>query len=319
MQGFFSTWVHFKNRFHEILGPPVLVLLYHRVTNLPYDPQQLAVSPVNFRNHLAYLTSNYNVCRFEDNWCTHKRPNVVITFDDGYEDNLLEALPILREYNVPATVFVATDAVENRECFWWDELAALVLEGEPKEHFTLEDKEYGGRWPTSSFDEKTQLYWRLHGWMLGLDLERRKKWLMQLKSWTGLFDVNPGNYRLMSPQQVKEIAADPLITIGAHGQSHTRLSLLSPAEQKREIQLSRDKLKDWTGKSVDVFSYPFGTKRDFSTQTIDICRETGFKRVAANIHGCSRRLTNSFRTPRCLIRNWGVNAFSDYVKGCWKK
>src|SRR5689334_4536799 len=94
-QSIYSGLRRAKNRALNLVDSPVVILLYHRVTTLPADPQLLAVSPDNFRAHLKFLKENFPVVRFEDDWSEVKKPAVAITFDDGYADNALEALPIL--------------------------------------------------------------------------------------------------------------------------------------------------------------------------------------------------------------------------------
>jgi len=101
------------------------ILLYHRVDNLDNDPHQLAVSIENFEAQIKFLSENYNVIslskmvddvknkRLKDN-------SVVVTFDDGYVDNYLNALEILEKYNVPATIFVTSGKVGDNTPFEWD-------------------------------------------------------------------------------------------------------------------------------------------------------------------------------------------------------
>ena len=60
-----------------------------------------------------------------------QRPVVAITFDDGYADNLHNALPLLERYSAPATVFLATGWIDRGEPFWWDRLSAIVMSIKP--------------------------------------------------------------------------------------------------------------------------------------------------------------------------------------------
>jgi len=89
------------------------VLLYHQTTKKIHDPQLLAVSPANFRKHLKFLKRNYRIIspdEFEASINSGKAINnsVLVTFDDGYADNLSETVPILEDENTPAIFFVAT-------------------------------------------------------------------------------------------------------------------------------------------------------------------------------------------------------------------
>src|SRR5438552_16503265 len=112
-------------------GP--LILLYHRVTTLQTDPQLLAVTPENFEAQVELLQRFARPMPLADLVRAARagedlRGAVALTFDDGYADNLLQAKPILRRHNVPATVFVATAGVDNTAEFFWDELDRIFLQ-----------------------------------------------------------------------------------------------------------------------------------------------------------------------------------------------
>ena len=117
-----------KNHFLNLIDSPVIILIYHRVTDLPADPEMLAVSPDNFRLHMKFLKQQFGIVRFEEEWTNVQKPAVAITFDDGYADNVLEALPILEEIGVPATFFVSTGRIGSGREFWWDRLEGILLQ-----------------------------------------------------------------------------------------------------------------------------------------------------------------------------------------------
>ncbi len=104
----------------NLLSPPLVVLLYHRVARLAEDPCELAVAPENFRAQMKFLADHYPVLRFEDDWGVIEELSFVVTFDDGYADNLEQALPILEECRVPATFFVSSGFFGEKRFFPWD-------------------------------------------------------------------------------------------------------------------------------------------------------------------------------------------------------
>ncbi|MBR3622676.1 MAG: polysaccharide deacetylase family protein, partial [Selenomonadaceae bacterium] len=106
-------------------SPFVNVLMYHRVADNIKDPYGIAVSPKNFRKHMAYLKQNFHVLQFDKDWSDIKEASIVVTFDDGYADNFYNALPILEEYEIPATFFVSTENLDTDNLFWWDKLSLL--------------------------------------------------------------------------------------------------------------------------------------------------------------------------------------------------
>jgi peptidoglycan/xylan/chitin deacetylase (PgdA/CDA1 family) len=145
------------------LDRPTLVLIYDRVTTLQTDPQQLAVGPEHFRAQLRRLKRHYRIDRFETPATDDGRRAVVITFDDGYADNCLEALPILEEEGVPATFFVSTGTIGTDREFCWDELERLLRVGDghpPRIDLPLGEARFTA--PTASDDERIAAYDALH-------------------------------------------------------------------------------------------------------------------------------------------------------------
>jgi len=104
-----KAWQSIMSQFRH----KVIILLYHRVFKATLDPQLLCVTPENFASHMEHLRRNYIVLSLtqlqqmlvEENL---PRKAVVVTFDDGYADNLWNAKPILEMYEVPATIFITT-------------------------------------------------------------------------------------------------------------------------------------------------------------------------------------------------------------------
>jgi peptidoglycan/xylan/chitin deacetylase (PgdA/CDA1 family) len=304
-----------KNRLLNMLDLPVLVLLYHRVNSLSEDPYCLAVTPENFRSQLLFLKRNFDIVRFEEDWSGLKRPAVAITFDDGYADNLIYALPLLEEMEIPATFFVSTGFVGTAEEFWWDELGRIVLGDRPfPETFELNDSLLKKVWSTGSASERRMLFGDLHGLMLKIDAERRDNWLGQLRQWAAAKgDGNEVN-RAMTIEEIQSLANSKWVTVGAHTVSHTPLSALPVAEQQREIHESKRQLESWLGSEISVFSYPFGRRSDYTADTVKLCREAGFARAAANFPAQVHRWTDRYQIPRHTVLNWSEERFSKEVK-----
>jgi len=96
-----------------------LVLLYHRIATQDRDPWSLCVQPKHFEAHLQQLTT---LAVGLDRVIKKVPPRrfVLLTFDDGYRDNLECALPLMERYEVPGLVFVVTGPGSS---FWWEHLA----------------------------------------------------------------------------------------------------------------------------------------------------------------------------------------------------
>lgn len=303
------------NRFLNRLDPPVLILLYHRVTTLAADPQQLAVSPENFRDQMRHLRDSFPLVGLGDDWASLRGSAIAVTFDDGYADNCREALTILEETGVPATFFVGSGSLNSREEFWWDELDRLLLEpGCYPEHFTLEDDVGGGAWPTASHCQRMALYDDLHRLMKTVDTPCRESWIRRLRDWSGKGDAGRESHLPMTVRELARLAESPLVTIGAHTVTHPCLSALTEERQREEITASKMRLEEVLGTSVTLFSYPFGGPRDYDRTSEAICREAGFARVAANFPGLVHRWTNPYAMPRRLVRNWDRETFAIHLE-----
>lgn len=300
----------------------VLTLFYHRINMLPNDYHQLCVSPKNFREQIMYLKEHYLIARFEEDWNLLDSDAVVITFDDGYLDNLQFALPILEELQVPATIFVSTGTMDQSKELWWDELEYLLLdEKSVPTYFQLEDIEFGYRWDTSTWEYRKNCYSSIHHLMKNFaNPSKREEWMEQLWCWRGLKRKARKENLTVSEEECRVLAQSKLISIGAHTVNHPSLAILNRAEQEKEIASSIKKLSDILKQQIILFSYPFGGYRaNFNDESIEICRKNGIVKAAAtdsSIWNCS---IDSYRIPRKVVRNWDGREFGKKMEEYWKE
>ena len=114
--------------------PSSLILIYHRVANVKDDPHLLSVSPENFYAQMSFLKNNFNIIsltrlveKLEAGRLNKK--DIVITFDDGYVDNLHNAFPILEKLKIPATIFITAEKIDSRDPFYWDKKTQINDQG----------------------------------------------------------------------------------------------------------------------------------------------------------------------------------------------
>ncbi len=268
----------------------VNILLYHRVIDLGEDPWNTCVSPEHFEQQVKYLSEHYTIVRFEDDWNKIQEPSVVITFDDGYFDNFQYALPILEKYSASATFFVSTDLIEKEEEFWWDRAARLLN-------------------CSSEYGSLSQI----HKNLLALEPVKRLEVLEKLES-RYLPHVAPREaYRMMSREELCQLAASSYVTIGVHTKSHSSLALESEEMQREEITGSKIILEKLLGQNLDLFSYPFGY---FNSRTIEILQKSGFRK-AATVAGGLAGSKDPFRIPRNVVRNWELQKFQKFMQRNW--
>jgi peptidoglycan/xylan/chitin deacetylase (PgdA/CDA1 family) len=309
-----------KNRITNLVDRPLIILIYHRVTNLSADPEMLAVSPANFRRQMEYLKQHFHIVRFDEDWAPLEEPAVVVTFDDGYVDNLYEALPVLEDLGVPATFFISTGRLGTGKEFWWHRLEGILLrEGEFPASFDLKDPHFGRSWETATFEQRKRLYGDLNLRLLKIGPDRQEAWLEQLEKWGGEDKAGKERHRTMNKEELQKLAASPWSSIGAHTVTHSALSALKEKQQRREIFSSKLELEQITGREITTFSYPFGRKQDYDRTSVRLCREAGFTKAASNFPGQVHRWSDPYQLPRHLVRNWNPETFSVQMETFWTR
>ncbi len=271
------------------------ILAYHRVAELATDHDQLAVTPEQFRQQMSIVRRHYRVMGVADltaALCRGQAPGraMVVTFDDGYADNFTHALHILEEFEVPATVFVTADMVGSARAFWWDELDSLISSAGAA----------AGVGPVPQ---------DLHSVLKTLPAPQRDRMLRDLAARQGVARENQLARTALTHTQLKQLAAHPLIEIGAHTLSHPQLSALNPQEQDHEITQGKRVIEAWLGRSVNSFSYPFGGRRDWNATTRRLVQTAGFSAACTTVPGLVTRACDPLALPRCLVRAWSGAAF----------
>lgn len=178
-------------------------------------------------------------------------PAFVLTFDDGYRDNLTSALPILERYDVPAMVFVTTGFVDRSV-----EPTESVL-GRIVERCSVLRLPNGRSLPCSSAQEKWAAYREVKPGLKRRSPAGRRRYLERLAALNGGVP-QPPDTGFLSWDEVRRLDRHPLVTIGAHTRSHPLLTALSPFEAYAEIRESKTVLETQLGHPVECFAYPYG-------------------------------------------------------------
>lgn len=312
-----------------------IILMYHRVADLHYDPWSLGVSPDNFEEHMRVIKKYgkpVKMSKMVENLkhFSFGQNEIVITFDDGYSDNLHTAGPILERYAIPATFFIVSGAINNREEFWWDELERITVTANLlPEAFKMDisGKEYRWRisrnrepqnigyepgiYPANSELTRYQLYYALWEIIKLLSLKEKKDILKQISAWAGKSSTPRTDYLPMTSQELVSLANSQLFEIGAHTINHSMLQHLSPQEQEEEISRSKNDLENTIKRTVTSFSYPHG---DCSPETVSIVRRLGFKNSCTAIPRMIKRNDNPYLLPRYAVRNWVGEEFENNLR-----
>lgn len=286
------------------------VLIYHRVIDLSDDPQQMAVSIKLFDKHLQYLKKNFQIISLQELVSDLKsrivrKKSLVITFDDGYFDNYVNALPLLEKYEIPATIFVSSDYVNTDKLFWWDELEQIILRGKSiEDSLTLKINASECSW-TEISENKLNVFNEVHKLLKSSSEEQR---LIAMASLREQFDTNSivTEYRALTKAELLRLSNSPLIEIGAHTATHCVLSNETRERQMHELVESKKALEQIIKKEIFSFSYPFGSENDISIFTPQFVESAGFNCAVANIQNFTDKHSELYKIPRILIRNWDI-------------
>ncbi|MCK4352486.1 polysaccharide deacetylase family protein [candidate division WOR-3 bacterium] len=307
-------------KIRKIVIPKSIILLYHRVANIESDPQLLAVSKTNFEVQMQYLKQNYKILSLSElvNFLRNNRVprhRVVITFDDGYADNLYNAKPILEKFEIPADVFIVAGMIDKNREYWWDDLERIFLLGKKlPETLELEINKKNYLWNSRNSGEYKKVYQELQYLLRFLSANDLEEKIKEILKWANLPLEGRETYRCLTSEEIRKLVRSNLIDIGAHSMGHLVLSSQSLEQQKWEIENSKQILENILGRKIFSFSYPFGTSTDFTSETENLVQEAGFKSGVADIQTNVRSPFNLYALPRRIIRNWNLSKFKENIE-----
>ncbi len=276
-----------KNRtvFPAVKSGAVNIFGYHRVAaDLAKAEKEsfygIVISTETFRRHCELLKNAYDVVALEtipdylNGKRTIERPLAVITFDDGYLDVYKQAFPVLRELDLPATVFLPTECVGHDKPLAHDRLFWLLKQ-------TFEREIPLGKLLVNSGMEKDSAHefaasrdrLALTEKMVHLPSELRERIIGELERELGNFGSYPREYRLLDWEMIREMTRQK-ISFGGHTANHVVLSLEKDAAMADEIYSSKQKLERELGTESTSFAYPNG---EYNAKIRRMIADAGYK------------------------------------------
>lgn len=278
-----------------LLLDDVRILAYHRVleSNEPddfsFDLDLVSASADAFRAQMRYVRDAFQPMRFgelADCLDRGQRPPkraLLVSFDDGYEDNHRIAFPILRELGMSAMFFVSTDHIASGLPYaydWFVHMLCIAPAGR------LQLPELGIDEPLpASLDQRRALAKRLLDRMKTLDALAQQALIRRLEGeWHLPRSDAPQGCRPMTWDAVREMHAGGM-EIGSHGRSHHMLSKLPPRQMRDEIFGSKHALEHELGAPIDTLSYPVGGRDAYDSTVIGLAREAGYRLACSYVAG----------------------------------
>lgn len=202
-----------------------------------------------------------------------RRPFAVLTFDDGYRDNLQYAYPILKELECPFTIYVATGMPDGSAELWWRVLEAVitktselnfVIDGQPQQV------------ASETRDEKYSAYERVYWWLRRRPDKERRAFVRELAVRYRVDIPAITQLAALSWDEIQVLDRDSLVTIGAHTVNHPNLCLLDARAARAEMANSVDILSSYLDTPPRHFAYPFGDPTSAGQREFDIAADVGF-------------------------------------------
>ncbi|KWV58801.1 polysaccharide deacetylase [Bradyrhizobium macuxiense] len=197
------------------------------------------------------------------------------TFDDGYRDNRDFALPVMREFDAPLTVYVASDFAEGSGRLWWIALERVIASASAIE------VPIGGsmtRLDASTAQAKQAAFDRMHGWLRALPGEQDvQREISALCSRHNVDEARIARELCLSWSELRSFACDPLVTIGAHTITHCNLAKQSETIASFELMTSRARIEDALQRPVLHLAYPYGDRMAAGQREFALAKAIGFR------------------------------------------
>lgn len=308
-------------------SPQVAILTYHRVlpskqVSSVFSSPHIITTKEDFEAQIRYLTRHYRILSLDEFAALRHNPkpiplkSAIITFDDGWQDNYLHALPILNKYKVPATIYLATLFIEKNYTFRQERLRFLI--------HTLWDNETArkkvidsilDRWADDKFqynfsEAPNEIAEFISSKLKEGNRETGEKMIEALNECAGNPVFPMKNHEFLTWNQIREMAQHQ-ISFGSHTHSHRLLSDLSVNEMQREISGSKKEIEMELGQVISTLAYPNGT---YGPEIFGLLKASGYSLALTTTPGLNSFNTHPYELRRINIQSQrfsdGKNRFS---------
>ncbi len=271
--------------------------IFHRVLNKEDDLLRGVPDRKRFDRLLGWITSQYRVLDPQlacEQLLDGNLPAraAIITFDDGYADNYLNALPVLKSHELSACFFIATGFINGGAMF--NDRVCYAVRDSHQDHLELDWLD-GGPLSLQTMEAKRASLQRLLLAVKSLPLAERHSRVDELVQ---LLQADAPNTLMMDESQLRAMI-DAGMTIGGHTRNHPILTSLSPEQAKAEIVDGRADLTAITGQAPLLFAYPNGVPgKDFDATHLQMVEQVGFRFAFSTQKGAAIRSSHRYALPR---------------------
>jgi peptidoglycan/xylan/chitin deacetylase (PgdA/CDA1 family) len=300
-----------KYNLNKLLKSKLTILLYHGVTS------KMNNGIINFQgkhiNHNEFnlqmeFVKKYCTPISIDEWIDIKTYNkaipeypTIISFDDGFKNNITEAAPILNSLSIPCVFYISTGLIDTNKMFWVDKIEQCINYTKSKSITILLDKRKD--YELSSISQKVSALLEIKNWCKAVKTSEKDRVINELKLET---QVKPNkdlhdNYKTLSWVDLKEMNNNKLFTIGGHSVNHNILSLINSKDLEFQISSCINKLSSELETKIEHFSYPEGQIHHFNSEVIEVLKKNGIKCCPTAIHGYNDFSEDLFNLKRVMV------------------
>ncbi len=292
----------------------IIIIAFHRIGPGEYGPSE-SVSPELFEKQVRFISRHFKVISFSEavSILSGSEPfeedAIVLTFDDPYRDYHTHLLPILKNYELPAMIFVTTDPIDSGAPPWYDRVHEILT--------MLDSSGWFSRIDTSSLEDPELKCLSVIAESSGIRKQNGiNSFIEHLKSLTNLrkneivghLTAIAKELRLpvearrtvLNWDEVRELD-NGLVTIGSHTCTHPIMSQTTPPDAAVEIEESKSRIESMLCKPVTLFCYPNGLETDFTEENVEKIRSAGYVAACTMIDGVNGRGTSLFHLRRISL------------------
>ena len=306
-----------------------IILMYHGFTDEEnhegienYQGKHIDIEI--FRSQIKYIKKNYNVISLHQyiDCCNKKEElppkSIIITIDDGYKSNYTLAYPIFKEFDIPATIFLTTDFIDNKNFLWVDRLEYAINNTKEK-NLNLEIANKKESFDLDTYNGKIVCDKTIRHKLKSMDNEIIDKVIQQIEA---KLDVKlsathnvPPIYEPLEWDEISEMINTSKVDIGSHTHKHLLLANYDNEVIKNELSLSKKIIERETGITTNLFCYPNGAIGDFNEKTQSLIKESGYSCALTTVRGTNNAISNLYELKRFGVANTDLKFFIVSISG----
>jgi peptidoglycan/xylan/chitin deacetylase (PgdA/CDA1 family) len=298
------------------------ILMFHHVrpsSNKGFNPfQGLEITPEYLDAVITHLRRRgYEIIPISDvrqriKDADASRPFAVLTFDDGYKDNVEFALPILKRHQAPFTVFATTGFADGTASLWWLDMAAAVASGK-----TLNA---GGKvFSTQSDQDKIMTFNALAHLYREQPGVQQATFVRDLVIQSGMAAPQFAKELCLDWDGLRQLSEEPLCTIGAHTVTHPLLAKMPLDIAREEMARSKSLLEERLGRPISHMAYPVGDKLAAGEREFQLAADIGYETAVTTRPGMifAKHLRECQALPRFSVNglHQTIPAFDALLSG----